>query len=160
MVAIWILIGMTAAAVPSRVTPCDVIQHLEKFDGRLVSVYGELKSTLGGPDHYFDELIALCPPSDRVVSMKLIPPDAHFLADPPKGYRPDVASIERAEAVLEMAPASSRVFGTVTGFLLRGRADDSIGGTGPKPHHESAVVYLVISGISRVTVSVSNVKPR
>ncbi|MGJ5817136.1 hypothetical protein [Paludibaculum fermentans] len=134
------------------VTVCQLLAAAEELDGRIVSVRGILKTSsdeAGAP--YFDQLTGgAC--AGRAVAdrtLQVVSPDAHFLAKPPSGYKPDEGSFRRAGRLLDKMLAAGQPVGgfdaTVEGIFYRGRSQPRL-----PVRHRQYPGYVVIQAIRNV----------
>jgi hypothetical protein len=98
-----LLVKATAQTKRHPLPICDVIQQVDRLNGQIVNVRGTIRSSIGkdsgGP--YFDEMVAACS-GTPTVTIRIISPDAHFLANRPPGCQRDiiylvVAAVRRLE---------------------------------------------------------------
>lgn len=95
---------------------CDLLREPGKYEGQMIRVRGQLRSSGSAEHPSFDELDgAGCASNEQeekwVVS--IVSPDAHFLAQSPKGYRPDRRSVERVSRLVTKQVAAGRVISSV-----------------------------------------------
>ncbi len=105
---------------PQNVNICDLISLAGELDGKLVRVRGIVRNSGSSSDPYFDELIPeTCSTAEgRRTVIHIVSPDTHFLAHRPRGYRPDMNSVHRAESVFEKAAREGHsVSATVEGVF-------------------------------------------
>jgi hypothetical protein len=70
-------------------------------------------------------------------------PDVHFFANPPRGYKPNVKSVHRAESLFNKAAAQSgQVSVTLEGVFVTERPD-----TRMPPRHKGYFASIVIAAI-------------
>lgn len=136
-------------------TVCVVVRDVERLDGRIVVVRGILQDTdASSSEPYFDELVGEdCTGSDgERPRVKVVSPDWHFLAKPPTGYRPDIASIRRADRFIAKLSRQGRpprkIWATVEGVIYFLKPESATGSsTGAKPSHKRYVAYIVVQAI-------------
>ena len=126
LVTLVIVSFVFAVGPSSQVNPmtvCEVLSAPEKYDGKIVTIEGYLVSSSG--DTAFDEMT----PSQRCPTAKgpsigIMPPDHHFLSNPPTGWSIDPVALERAAkriaALVEKKPTLRRIPITVEGFIYDG----------------------------------------
>ena len=123
---------------------CDVAQSGKSLDGKLIRVTGVLRDAYSRVrNSYFDELV-----DDKCkdIEIHVGSADAAFLANVPRSYKPDVKSIQRAEAVAERAAAHGRkLSATVEGVLFVQEKDVS-----SAPRHKGYPFVLIIQAIRNV----------
>jgi hypothetical protein len=121
LVTFLIALGVSSATeLTAPQSVCDLLRSGQWVNGKTVSVRGIL--TTANPkalQAHFDELIGEgCDPAGGSIRIQVVSPDAHFLAEPPPGYKPDPDSVRRAERVAQAAADHHRaLIATVEGIL-------------------------------------------
>jgi hypothetical protein len=109
------------AKEPVALKGCELVRGISQFDGKVIRVRGVLQNSDGPDDAFFDEFLPdTCSeaPGRRIV-IHVQSPDVHFLANPPRGYRPNMKSVQRVESLLKKAAADGRrVSVTIEGLLV------------------------------------------
>lgn len=153
---VWVPVSAQPSNVPLSI--CSVIREAGRFEGRVVAIRGILQdSSAGAEDVRFDELVAdNCPGWDgEQIRIQVVSPDAHFLANPPRGYRPNMASIRRAERFYEKLlrdrGTTRRIWATVEGVLYLPKQDPLAVGSAGKPSHREYTAYLVVQAIRELS---------
>lgn len=147
--------GCAAQTPPKTISVCDLVRNIQKLDGQVVKVQGILRSPNDPAiDSYFDEIVGdRCTGMGEVV-VHIVSPDSHFLAAPPKGYRPDFESVHRAENIISAAQrktSSTRFVATVEGVAVKLALLKSSDFARPLPHGNYAA--------SVILAAIRNVKP-
>lgn len=150
-----------AVGEPLRtISICDLFRDLPRLEGRIVKVRGlfEVTSPKRG-NEYFDELVPEnCGLSDQQeIRIKISSPDVHFLQSPPPGYKPDMASIRRADREVEkrlnQGKTIKRLVGTVEGVVYSSEGDTRPQDSLQKPQpHKRYPAYIIIQAIRDVRV--------
>ena len=124
-------LGGTLAQTSNVISVCDVLANPKKYDRQIVSIRALLISSFGDTD--FDELAPLesdrCYRSGRQDNLRIGIAAADRLPDPPKNWKPDWASYDRAEETIaklrEKDPQLKRVLVTVEGIIYDGGPEPS-----------------------------------
>ena len=133
---------------PRDVRICNLGRVAQQLDGKLVRIIGILQNSDTSETPFFDELVGHgCKASEgEQVKIQIVSPDSHFLSNPPPGYKPDMDSVSRAEAVFERAAAHRRsVSATVEGVFYVSKQQ----GFGPI-RHRSYSAFIVIQALRDV----------
>jgi hypothetical protein len=149
---------MTAQTKRHPLSVCDVVRQADLLDGHVVNVRGTIRSSGGkepsGP--YFDEMVAPCS-GTLTATIKIVSPDAHFLANQPPGYRPDQASIRRAESLFTKEQGRGKsvdeVVATVEGFLVKPGAPRSEVSRDESVARPGNIIYLVVASVRRLEIT-------
>jgi hypothetical protein len=163
MIAAALVLCMTCMAsqqdgAKNPLTVCELIQSGRKLDRQIVAVKGRLQDATGATDKPdFDELVATdCKlPDASVPKIRIVSPDSHFLAQPPPGYKPDLASVERVERQISEARARGKRIKYLSAVLegamiwADGRA---IAEPDAAPRHQRYRAYLVVQRMRDVQI--------
>src|SRR5882724_9649645 len=107
-------VTLTCASVMAEsvreVDVCNLALRADQFEGKLVRVRGELRNSDRAENPFFDELVGEhCKKAQGgKITIQIVSPDSHFLANPPPGYKPDLYSVRQAEPVFKKAAADHR----------------------------------------------------
>jgi len=135
-----IALSSMASDRPRDVKICDLRRLASQLEGKIVRIQGSLRNSNTHEDPYFNELVGEdCRVAEGgQITIRIISPDGHFLANPPHGYHPDLDSVRRAESVLKKAIAEHRsVSATVEGAFY---AERQISGFTPHKQYPANIV--------------------
>jgi hypothetical protein len=160
-VTLVVAIGLMTYGVPSAQHPkramsvCELLRNAHNLEGQIVSVHGILQdSDIGIGPPYFDELAAEnCAGAEANQQIQVVSPDSHFLANPPRGFNPDPASVRRVEDALAKMQTTgrpvNRLSATVEGVLCIPQPDSEPPGSN-RPRHKRYPAYIVIQALRDV----------
>jgi hypothetical protein len=150
----------SAPLFKSAMSVCDLIRDAPVLEGQIVSVHGILQNSGSGTGQpYYDELMAdnCVGNGGKEIQIQIVSPDAHFLANPPRGFKPDMNSIRRVEDLLEKMEKEGRtvkqISCTVQGafYAPKPQSSSALGGS-DQYHHKLYQGYIVIQALRDVTV--------
>lgn len=142
-----VLSAATAGEKPREVNICDVVRLASQLNGKIISVRGLLRNSETPEDPYFDELVPerCSDVEDRQIVIHIVSPDAHLLANPPPGYKPDKKSVRRTEPIFKKAAADRKaVLVTVEGLFQVWHRD-----TRMPPRHKQYSEVIVVQAYRR-----------
>lgn len=153
LVALGTLLAGLAYAVPPELSVCEVASAGGKLDGKMVRVSGVWRKAFPAAT-IFEELVDdRCPETE----IHVVATDASLPYAPPSGYKPDLASIRKADRIARKALADKKDLRvTMVGVLYVQKKDDYVPGkplskdlTVP-PHHKWYPLVLLIRAIPDV----------
>src|SRR5258707_15808924 len=82
---------------PRDVRVCDLKRLGGQLEAKIVRIHGILRNSSTPEDPFFNELVGEdCKDAEGgEITIQIVSPDSHFLANPPHGYTPDMESLRR-----------------------------------------------------------------
>lgn len=150
-------LAISALLLWPSVTPilstCDLVSTRDRFDGRMVRVRGVVEVS-DDDEPLLGRLIPNgCESAEgkAPLTIRLGAPDAHFMKNPPAGFRQDVVSLRRASnRILTLRKEGKDVrliIATIEGVFIKGSSDKEVQ-AGPRalPHGMNAG-YIVVQSV-------------
>jgi hypothetical protein len=138
---------------------CNLIRDAAKLEGRIVIVSGILQASDPSSEKpYFDELIAENCSGLRTkrIRIQIVSPDSHFLANPPKGFNPDMDSVRRAEELLARSEKQGRrirqISATVAGVFYSPQRQAATSRDSVTSRHEQYDGYLILESFKDLRI--------